>query len=66
MILPSIAFMEGHMIDSIEDAPAQGSFTLTAGIVFALKQEAARRSISISELVREILSEALTQKTGDA
>lgn len=54
------------MIDSIEDAPAQGSFTLTAGIVFALKQEAARRSISISELVREILSEALTQKTGDA
>ncbi len=50
------------MAESVEATPAQASFTLTAGIVFALKQEAERRNLSLSQLVREILSEALLAK----
>lgn len=52
------------MVDAtIEQESAQGSFTLTAGIMYALRQEAARREISISELVREMLAEALRKLT---
>ena len=47
---------------TIEQTPAQGSFTLTAGLMHALRQEAARRGMTLSELVREILTEALAAR----
>ena len=49
------------MRDRIEDTPTTAAYVLTAGLVFALKQEAGRRGISISELVRELLTAALAE-----
>lgn len=49
------------MTDRIEDTPTSATYVLTAGLVFALKQEAGRRGISISELVRELLTTALAE-----
>ena len=44
----------------IEDTPAQVTWFLTSGLVFAVKQEAKRRGYrSISKFVRELLVEAL-------
>lgn len=50
------------MTITIEGTPAQGSFTLTAGIMHALRTEAARTGLSISELARQILEEGLKQR----
>lgn len=47
------------MGDQIEQTPTSATYVLTAGLVFALKQEAGRRGISVSELVRELLSAAI-------
>jgi hypothetical protein len=44
------------MTDRIEQTPASATFVLTAGLVFALKQIAAERKVSVSELAREILT----------
>lgn len=52
------------MEDRIEDTPTSATYVLTAGLVFALKQEAARRGISISEFVRDLLTAALADKAG--
>jgi len=50
----------GGMTDRIEDTPAQVTWFLTAGIVFAVRQEAKRRGIkSISEFARELLKDGL-------
>ena len=47
------------MDELIERTPAQASFVLTAGLVFDLRQEAKRRGVSVSELVRNALTDAL-------
>ena len=47
------------MDELIERTPAQASFVLTAGLVFDLRQEAKRRGVSVSELVRNALTESL-------
>jgi plasmid stability protein len=47
------------MIERMEDTPTTASYVLTVGLVFALKQEAARRGVSLSELVRDLLTAAL-------
>jgi hypothetical protein len=44
------------MADRIEQTPASATFVLTAGLVFALKQIAAARGVSVSELAREYLT----------
>jgi hypothetical protein len=50
------------MADRIEQTPASATFVLTAGLVFALKQIAASKKVSVSELVREYLSAAVVDE----
>jgi hypothetical protein len=50
------------MTDRIEQTPASATFVLTAGLVFELKQIAAAKQVSVSELVRDILSSALVDQ----
>jgi predicted DNA binding CopG/RHH family protein len=50
---------EDAMTETIEQTPASATYVLTAGLVFALKQIAAARGISASELVREYLEAAV-------
>lgn len=47
------------MKGSLEQTPTSATYVLTAGLVFALKQIAATRGVSVSELVREYLTAAV-------
>lgn len=49
------------MTERMEDTPTTASYVLTVGLVFALKQEAAARGLSMSELVRDLLTAALAE-----
>jgi len=53
---------EDAMTERMEDTPTTASYVLTVGLVFALRQEAARRGVSLSELVRDLLTAALAEK----
>lgn len=47
------------MDQSIEQTPTNATFVITVGLLFALRQEAAKRGKSVSELVRDLLTEAM-------
>lgn len=53
------------MTVSLEQTPTSATYVLTAGLVFALKQEAKRRKVSVSELVRDLLAESLPSKQAE-
>lgn len=48
------------MTQTIEQTPTSATFVITVGLLFALKQEAAKRGISVSELVRDLLNAAIS------
>lgn len=50
------------MASEIEQTSTNATFVLTVGLLFALRQEAAIRGVSVSELVRDLLNEALAKK----
>jgi len=51
------------MTDRIEDTPNSATYVLTTGLIHELRTKARRRGISVSELVRELLTKALQGDT---
>lgn len=50
------------MEKTIEQTATTQSFVITVGLLFALRQEASKRGVSVSELVRDLLSAALERE----
>jgi hypothetical protein len=50
------------MAESVNQIPTTAAFVLNAGIMFDLKRLAEARGISVSELVRDLLIEALARQ----
>lgn len=50
------------MAATIEETPTSATFVLTVGLIFTLKQEAAKRKVSVSELVRDLLKDAVEKE----
>ncbi len=50
------------MSQTIEQTPTSATFVITVGLLFALKQLAAERKVSVSELVRDLLNAAVNER----
>jgi predicted DNA binding CopG/RHH family protein len=50
------------MTDTMEKTSTSATFVITVGLLFALKREAAKRGVSVSELVRELLNAAIERE----